>query len=166
MTQTARPISDTSIGGWLGDGDETTNLWDRVDDETTTQYIKAEDGVNDTIEFDIDDLTDPVGNTLHVITFEMQGTGSGGPEWCNVQLFEGATERAASGNQQNRASWGTKTYTLTTGEADAITDYTNLSLKVVSSSLGATEDMWVSYAKFEVPDAPAGGSPWYNYAQE
>jgi hypothetical protein len=150
----------------VGDGGETTNLWDRLNDETDTQYIKDENGNNTTAEFDIGNLTDPVGNTLHVITFRMYGTGTGGPERCNVQLFEGVTMRADTGNQTSPDAWATKTYTLTTGEADAITDYTNLSLKVISSNLGGTEDMWVSWVKFEVPDAPAGGNPYYAYAQQ
>ncbi len=167
MTQTARPISDTDRGLWVGDGDETTNLWDRLNDETDTEYIKDEAN-NTTGEFAIGGLVDPVGNTLHVLTVRMQGNGSGGPERVMIQLFEGATQRATSLNFTSRAGWTTQTYTLTAGEADSITDYTagNLSIKLISSNLAGGETMWASWAKFEVPDAPAGGSPWYNYAQE
>jgi hypothetical protein len=82
----------------------------------------------------------------------MQGTGSGGPERCEVQLFEGATQRATTGNQTSRGAWDTKTYTLTAGEADAIGNYGDLRFKIISSNLGGTEDMWVSWAEFEVPD--------------
>jgi hypothetical protein len=87
----------------------------------------------------------------------MQGTGSGAPERCEVQLFDGATQIASSGNQSNRGSWGLKTYTLTTIQADNIGDYTDLRLKIISSNLAGSEDMWVTQAEFEVPDAPVGG---------
>jgi hypothetical protein len=153
MAQIARPTSDVSIGAWTGDGGETTNLWDFLNDNSDAEYIKS--GANNTTaEFAIDSLEDPVSSGGHIIRFRMQGSGSGSPERCKVQLFEGAVEIADSGNQTSRGAWATKTYTLSTAQANSIGDYTDLRLKVTSSNLGGTEDMWVAWCELEVPDVP------------
>jgi len=85
----------------------------------------------------------------------MKGEGSGGPERCNVQLFEGATQRADTGNQTSRGAFADKSYTLTAGEADAITAYTDLRFKIISSNQAGGESVQVSWAELEVPNAPA-----------
>jgi hypothetical protein len=154
MAQIARPASDVSIGNWVGDGGETSNLWDFLNDNSDAEYIKDE-GNNTTAEFTIDSLSDPTSSTGHIIRFRMQGNGSGGPERCQVDLYEGATLRASSGTQTSRGAWATKSYTLSAAEADAISDYTNLRLKVISSNMGGAETMWVAWAELEVPDAGA-----------
>ena len=162
MVQIARPDSDISTGGWEPQGSTAeTTLWESLDEVTANDgvdYIEALDGENITCEVGLDSsISDPGGNTSYFLRCKMQGTGSGGPERVQIALFEGATQRAISGNFSNRASWADKFYELTTGEADAITAFTDLRLKIISSSLGATEDMWVTQAFFEVPNVPPGG---------
>lgn len=151
MVQIAKPDSDVSAGLWEPIGGETT-LFEAVNGATDSDYIEALDGENTTCELGLGSLTDPAVSTGHILRVRLQGTGSGGPERLMIQLFEGATQRAASPNLTSRGAWDTQTYTLTAGEADSITDYTNLSIKLVSSNLGATEDMWARSAEFEVPD--------------
>ncbi len=166
MAQFGRPISDVSIGVWTDDVGGTTNLWAVLDDNTTTEYIEDLNGGNGTYECNITSLTDPLVSTGHIIRFEMQGTGSGGPERCEIQLWQGTTSQiATTGNQTSRGAWGIKAYTLTAGEADTISDYTDLNLRIISSNLGATEDMWVAWAELEIPDAvsyPGGIFKRYN----
>jgi len=162
MVQIARPDSDVSTGGWEPQGSTAeTTLWESLDEVTANDgvdYIEALNGENITCEIGLDNsITDPGGNTGYFLRLRCQGTGSGGPERCSVALFEGATQRAASGSFTSRGAWGDKFYELTTGEADAITAFTDLRLKITSSNLSATEDMWVTQAFFEVPDVPAGG---------
>ncbi len=161
MVQIARPDSDISTGGWEPQGSTAeTTLWESLDEVTANDgvdYIEALDGENITCEVGLDNsITDPGGNTGYFLRCRIQGTGSGGPERVSIALFEGATQRAISGTFSNRASWADKFYELSTAEADAITAFTDLRLKIISSSLGATEDMWVTQAFFEVPDVPAG----------
>jgi len=156
MAQFGRPISDVSIGPWTDDAGGTTNLWAVLDDNTTTEYIEDLNGGNGTYQCNITSLTDPLVSTGHVIRFEMQGFGSGGAERCEVQLWQGvATQIATTGVKANRGGWGIKSYTLSGAEADAITDYTDLNLRIISSNLGATEDMWCAWAELEIPDAAA-----------
>ena len=151
MVQIAKPDSDVSAGLWEPIGGETT-LFEAVNGATDSDYIEALNGENTTCELGLGSLTDPVSSTGHILRVRLQGTGSGGPERLTIALFEGATQRAISANLSSRAVWDTQIYTLTAGEADSITDYTNLSIKLASSNLGATEDMWARSAEFEVPD--------------
>ncbi len=160
MAQFARPDSTISAGLWEPIGGPST-LWECMDEVTAndgTDYIEALNGEDTTCEIGLSDLTDPVSNVDHTIRFKMQGTGSSGPERCEVQLFDGATQIATTGTQTSRAAWAEKTYTLIQSQADNIGDYTDLRLKIISSNLGATEDMWVTWAEFEVPDASGGPS--------
>ena len=159
MAQFARPDSDISAGLWDPVGGP-SSLFDALNESTPndgTDYIEALNGENTTCELGLTDVDDPGISTGHIIRFRMQGTGSGGPERCKVQLFDGATEIANTGNQTSRSAWGTKSYTLSIAETDAIGDYTDLRFKITSSNLGGTEDMWVTWAEFEVPDAVTGG---------
>ena len=158
MVQIARPDSDISAGLWNPVGGPST-LFDAIDESSPddNDYIEALNGENTTCEIGLTTLTDTVANTGHIIRFRMQGTGSGGPERLEVQLFDGATQRATSGNRTSRGAWSDEEYTLTAGEADAISNYADLRLKFVSSNLDVTEDMWCSFAEFEVPDVVAGG---------
>lgn len=157
--QFARPDSDISAGLWNPVGGPTSlfDAMNEVSPNDLTDYIEALNGENTTCEVGLSDVTDPLLSTGHIIRFRMQGTGGAGPERCEVQLFEGAVQKATTGVQDNRAAWGTKTYTLTGAEADAIGDYTDLRFKIISSNLGATDDMWVTWAEFEVPDLVVAG---------
>ena len=79
----------------LGDGDESTNLWDFLNDNSDSEYIKS--GTNNTTaEFHIDDVGDPLVGTGHTVRFRMQGSGSASPERCQVKLFDGASSVASS----------------------------------------------------------------------
>ena len=160
MVQIARPDQDISAGSWTAIGGPST-LFDAIDEVVAndgTDYM--EDAANNTTaEIGLTTLTDPVSSVDHIIRFKMRGEGSGGPERCNVQLFDGATLIAATGNQTSRAAWAEKTYTLTTAEADNIGNYGDLRLKIISSNLVGGETMWVTWAEFEVPDVPSAGLP-------
>ncbi len=162
MAQFARPDSDISTGGWEPQGSSAeTTLWESLDEVTSDDgvtYIEALDGENITCEVGLSDITDPVSSADHIIRFRIQGTGSGGPERCDFFLFDGTSQIASIVNSTNRGSWATFTYTLSTAEADNIGDYTDLRFKFQSTDLAATEDMWVTWAEFEVPDVPTGPS--------
>ncbi len=158
MVQIARPDSDISAGSWTPEGSTAeTTLWESLDEVTANDgvdYIQADD--NFTCEVGIDNsITDPGGNTGYFLRFRLQGNGGGAPERCSIALFEGATQRAVSGVFANRAAWADASYELTTGEADAITAFTDLRIKIIASNLVnlAGETMWVTQAFFEVPDA-------------
>lgn len=159
MAQFARPDSDISAGTWTSQGQ--ASLYGCVDEETQngdTDYILA---TSDTIcELGLTDVTDPVIGTGHILRAWLKSSGGGAPERLILHLYEGATLRASSGNLTSRDAYGEGIYTLTEAEANAITNYANLSVKVESSNLAGGETMRVTQVEFEVPDAAGGVDVW------
>lgn len=166
MVQIARPDSDISTGLWGPIGGPST-LFEAIDEVTPddNDYIEALNGENTTCELGLTTITDPTASTGHIIRFRIQGTGSGAPERCEVELYDGATLIAGTGTRASRAAWSTEVYTLSEPETNNIGDYSDLRFKIISSNLGGTEDMWCSFAEFEVPDA-AGLSQTVNQVTE
>jgi len=124
MVQIARPDADIADGLWIPIGGP-SDLFECINEVTPndlTDYIEDLNSNNTTCEVGLSDLTDPVGNVGHIVRFRMQGNGTGGPERCVVELYDGTTLIAASGNQTSRAAWGDKSFTLTDIEADNIGD--------------------------------------------
>ncbi len=155
MVQIARPDSDISQGGWSLEGSAAEGtVWESLDEVTANDgvdYIESL-AADDTCEVGLSNVTDPGGNTGYWLRLQIRGEGSGGPERCAIALFEGATQRAISGNFTSRAAWALQSYQLTTGEADSITAFTDLRIKLISDNLGGGETMWVTQAFLEVPD--------------
>lgn len=151
MTQTALPASTIS------------NNWDTLVGATAHEALQSSDGdtskistvtQGDICEVKVDSLTDPENNINHVITISAQATGSGGPERITFRLIENTTIRASSASTAiTRGSYADYTYTLSTAEADTITDHTDLRIRIEATVLGS-ETLDVSFAKFEVDDAP------------
>lgn len=152
MTQTALP-SATVSNDWTVTG---PSAWEalRVSDGDTAKIQTSVE--NDLCIVNIESLSDPKNNINHVITISAKAAGSGGPERIQLKLFEGATERAVSSNIAiTRGSYNDFTFTLSTAQADSITDYTILRISIDAVILGV-ESLDVSFAKFEVDDAPTG----------
>ncbi len=156
MAQFGRPDSDVSTGSWSQSTGST--LWETLDEVTPSDSDFIQDAAaNTTCEVGLTTLTDPVSSVLHVVRFRMRASGSGGPERVNVQLIQGTTVIGASGNQTNRSgSFAEKTFTLTSGEADSITNYADLRLRIIASNQAGGETVDVSWCEFEVPDAAVG----------
>lgn len=82
-----------------------------------------------------------------------------------IRLYESGVERAVSSVFTDIGSpVTTRAHTLTTGEADAITDYSALEAdtEVDITGGGPSRDTYASAQEFECPDAPtAGGHPFH-----
>ena len=114
MAQFGRPDVDVSDGSWVATGGP-TDIFDCLEEVTANDSEYARDsGNNTTCEVGIGTLTDPVLSTGHILHCRMRASGSGGPERVQIALFEGATQRAISGNITSRAAWGDGAYQLTT----------------------------------------------------
>jgi len=154
MVQTALP-SATVSNDWTVTG-ASAHVAMQVKDEDTGKITSTTQG--DACRVNVDSLTDPEGNTGHICHINAQATGSGAPERIELKLFEGSTERAASGNIAiTRSSYNDFSFTLSAAEADAITAYTDLRLDIVAAVLGS-ETLDVSYVAFEVPEPPVAAS--------
>ena len=162
MAQFARPDSDVTKGNWDDpNGNDNDILYDDIDEETPndSDYIESPDNPSSEMcEVGLSNVTDPESSSNHTIRVRYQAPESGGGQPASIdftiKLMEGATERASWTEQPDPPStWNTASYTLTTGEADSISDYTNLRLQFIANQTGGARvsRIEISWAEFEVP---------------
>lgn len=165
MTQYARPASDITVGNWTDEGtvDNDGNLWTSMDEVTSDDddsYIMATNQSADICEVKLGAGTDPVSSVGHVLHVLFRSIGGGGPEKVDMLLLDGAVTILELPNQSNRsASYTDVNYTLTGAEADAIGDYTDLRIRLNADTVGSGEEIRVTQAYMQFPDAPAAGPP-------
>lgn len=149
MTQYARPDSDISTGSWTS-----TPLYQSIDEETASDadYIQSTTN-SDTCEIGLSTVTDPSSSSNHIIKYRARKAGQGG---LTVYLFDGTTQ-IASHTPTLTTVFADYSYTLTSGEADNISDYSDLRLKF-TCSVGLFGGSGVSWADFEIPDAGASSA--------
>jgi len=135
--QLLKPVSDISnTGAWedVSFGNADTQLWNELDeitpdDNASAVLSKASPASGDTFEVKLQTTGEPVTDFNHKIRFRARGTGGG--EQIKAQLFQGAVLIAESPFETLTTSYQTFVYVLSTGEAGAITDYTDLRIRVV-----------------------------------
>lgn len=136
-TQVCEPTSDISnVGAWEDTtfGNSDTNLFDELDEgaftpDDDTSAVRSPESPQpaDTFEVKLDPFCmDPLSSIDHKIKIRVRG----GTD-VKIQLFEGATLRAESGVFSPTNSYQTFEYTLSNVEADSITDYSDLRIRVV-----------------------------------
>ncbi len=164
MTQTARPASDITTGNWtdegssFNDGSLYTSIQETSKDDDVSYVLGDGDLTPATFEVKLDSVTDPEGNSDHRVRLWGKGVGSGGGEKVDVFLYEATTARATVANNwtPGRSAYAELNYLLSSAEADAIGDYTDLRIRVVEDTIGAGEEFRITQAYFECPDAPLG----------
>lgn len=150
MPQFARPDEDITISNWTGDPDN-TDRYKNVDEEVSSQVdeINWTIGGNELI-LGFSDLIDPLSSSDHVFRLTVENQ-------MVYQLRQGSTV-IASGSQGNQG-YNLRTITLTSDEADSITDYTDLNARIQGGGIFGARVAWI---EFEVPDLPAGGGVTIN----
>ena len=127
--QSLRPIADLA-GNWHGEDARTTNLYTSLDDEPfeDATYIESPDNPtsSDFVEFDLPTAADPLSSEDHVVRYRYGGDGSA---TLIVELRQGTTV-IASWEHIDPSSPALAEQTLTEAEADAITDYSDLRIRV------------------------------------
>lgn len=162
MTQYARPSSDVAAGSWTDEGpvDNDGNLYTSMDEVTSDgdqSYIQGSNGAG-TAEVALSSVDDPEASDGHVWHLLFRSIGSGAGEKMDFELVQGSTVIASSINQSNRsATYADINVTLTAGEADSITNYSDLRIRIIEDTIGAGEYVRVTQCYLEVPDAPVGG---------
>ncbi len=162
MVQVVRPTSDVTnewSSGGFGEIDETPFS----DSDFAYSIDKPTD---DVLEVHLGDPTDPAVNTGHIFRYRwatVDGgvlSGDGTSVTQAYVLVQGTTLiTGATANQHttNSATFSAVSVTLTGTEADAITDYTDLRLRITASGGGGSptdrRGAACSFAEFEVPDA-------------
>jgi len=161
MAQNATLDGTSDAGGWTGSGGGAIHL----DADTTTagsDYIQAEVGfeaspVGPAI-FTLSNVDDPESASDHKIKYTALAAAGGmmGTPGLVIALYEGTTQRhTTTNNSVNTSSATAYTITLSDGEADSITDYDNLLLRVTNGGSEMGDNIKIYNMYLEVPDAAA-----------
>ena len=159
MTQYARPNSDGLFQYWSGsytDIDEVTY--------SDADYITGDEDENGTSQVGLSNVTDPNSSVGHTVKFRAWQEDQADQRTLKVELLQGST--VISTYTAFNLVKGTPTaysWTLSSGEADNITDYTDLVLRFTSAGdvtppPATRAFVYVSWAVLEVPDA---GTTYY-----
>ena len=163
MTQYARPDADVADGQFVNESGNNTNLYAGIDESSAgdSDFVTSTDEsafATDTMTVGLSNVTDPSSAANHIVRYRAKGYdgGMGGSvEDITVALLETSTSRA-SATITPATSFTDYSFTLSTGEANSITNYNNLRLKFTRlGDNGGSEQMWISQAYFECPDASA-----------
>jgi|GEM_PF-6756074 len=157
-SQFGRPGGDISVGSWSPFPASPTTLWDKIDeqfDNRDTDYIFS-DTKGDECEFSLPGLTDPETGLNHFLACIAKcPAGAGKGESLYIALVENGTVRAQSPTHPvGRVFWEYIRYDLTEAEANSITNYANLRLRIHIVEVGGGEPIRVTQAEFKCPPAP------------
>lgn len=146
MAQFARPDSDVNVGNWQDESGGTTSIFQSIDEATRsdTDYVTSETApANSVYVCGLSNVTDPESSSSHTVTYAYQKDPSGGSQVdLTVELRQGYVDEVTQGTLI--ASWShanvangfvEQTQTLSTAEADSITDYSDLSLRFVANQV-------------------------------
>jgi len=176
MAQYALPDSDVSELNWVqGAGDGDGDHFDELDegfgagrgsgagpDDATTYWNNNVANNTDPIRSTLSNVSDPSSSTGHILRSRGRKNAAAGKQYDHTQtLFQSSTTIAASTLVNITEVFTTITYTLTSGEADSITDYTLLEVSYFSTPVGggSARVPHCSAQEFECPDAAAAGDP-------
>jgi hypothetical protein len=138
MSQYARPDSDVVVSNWT-----TAPLWSKIDEVTADDADYIQTATTSTCELGLSNVSDPSSGANHLIKVRAQRTGAGAT--CTAYLFQGTTQICSFAVTVD-AAWALTQYTLTAGEADSITDYSNLRFKFTGIRAR------IGWAELGVPD--------------
>lgn len=152
MTQFARPASDITTANWT-----TTPLFSKLNDQSDATVVRPNNGITTACEVKLGAVTDPAVSTGHIVKVHAKATGSSAGEQQTVDLYQGGTAIATAiiTGTVSRTAQTEYTGTLSGVQADAITDYTDLRIRLRMSTGAATEFIEYGEAWLEVPDPPA-----------
>jgi hypothetical protein len=161
VVQTAVPTSDITTDSWT-----TAPLFSKVNDTSDATLITSPAATTQ-CEVALGSLTDPVSSTGHTVFVRAKATGSGAAEKLTFYLYEGATLRATSAAESvSRSAVTGYSYALTGTQADSLSAYTDLRVRLARTTGGAGETVSVYDVWLEVPDAivPVTGSGGVTFA--
>lgn len=165
MAQFSRPSSDVTVSSFVANGGG--SLYLAIDESTAsdTDYIYGPNNTADTCEVGMSAITDPNINTGHVVRFRYAKVNAGTLDTAGnavsvtVDLYQGSTLIATSG-ALTATGWADASFTLTSGEAATITNYSDLRVRITQSASGGSpanrRGGAVSWVELEVPDVVIG----------
>ena len=163
--QYARPSSDTDVpAGWNG-------LFEDINEVVpdNSDFGWSDDGLSDTYETKLSSVTDPISSIAHIVSVNFSksdggvaGSTSGSESTVTISLYQGITLIQLLASSITLGVWTRGDYTLSGGNTDNITDYSDLRVRFVFSGGGGSptnkRGIAISWVQLEVPDAPAPSS--------
>lgn len=146
MAQFARPASTITIDTWTDEVGGTTNIHTHIDEAVAdnNDYIRsAQAPTTDPYVCKLSSVTDPLASGGHVVRYYYGKDVSGGAQIdIVVQLRQGYTNEGSPGtliasatHTDVAAGFTLGSFTLSSGEADSITDYTDLYIRVTANQV-------------------------------
>ena len=137
----ALPDSDISnVGNWSDFrlGNQDTELWDELNEEPpdndgTAVVSIGNPTTGDTFEVSLEDCPDPLKSDGHIVRFTAKGSSSNVK--VRAELRQGVTLIATTPQFIMSTSYQTFVYNLSGGEADSITDYTDLRVRIIPETV-------------------------------
>ncbi len=144
MPQFARPSVDVTIDNWQTQAGGTTNLFQTIDESSAddADYVRSQlTPTTDVYVVKLSSVVDPLSSTGHILRYRYGKDASSGDQIdIVVQLRQGYTNEGsqgtliASATHTNAAVFPTAgSITLSGAEADSITDYSNLYVRVTAN---------------------------------
>lgn len=136
MPQVLTPISIESAGGWTDEVGSTANLHLKIDESSPDDGDYIQSGINplnDAIRIKLSSGSDPNVSSGYSVSYRLDNEGSGATS-VSVVLYEGTTSRAVWSHELAPDSFQTFTQTLTSSQANAIVDHTNLYLEIIAQN--------------------------------
>lgn len=161
MVQFARPISDLdNTGVWT-----TTPLWSDIDEggggDGTVVVSDTTPVVTEPFTVDLSTIIDPTLPTGHILRIRWaKNSGGAGNQTIRIELRQGYVSEASQGTliatddySINSTTLRTDATTLSAGEANSITDYTDLQIRVMGVS--SNRALKVDFVELETPSLVA-----------
>jgi hypothetical protein len=157
-----RPSSLIAAGTdlWKDEVGGSTNIYNSIDEVSSSDadYIVSQTnpGGSDII-FGLNQVTDPQSSSGHVIRFRYSKDASAGKQIdMTLQIGDSTTADCLSPGPtftDVSSTWTEYSYTLSASEADCITDYSTLQVKVSATGVGGGQARAgrTSWLEFEVP---------------
>tara|TARA_Y100000593_G_C4175180_1_gene269077 strand:- start:156 stop:698 length:543 start_codon:yes stop_codon:yes gene_type:complete len=173
MAQNATLDGTSDRGGWTDESSGTSNIHTHADGTSAgTDYIQGVVGfdmqsVGPAI-FTLSDVTDPEESSDHKIIYTANATAGGwmGTPGLTIALFEGSFEGSSQIHSTTNTSVSTGTPTeytinLSSSEANSISDYDDLILRVTNEGNDAGDVIRIYNMYFQCGDAPSSdtGNP-------
>lgn len=164
MAQFARPIGDLdNTGSWTPDVEAT--LWEELNDGASPDGNNVVSDttpvVTEPFTVDLGTITDPVSSTGHILRIRWaKNSGGGGSKTIRIELREGYVNESTLGSLRATDDYSINSTTLTTdatalsgAEADSISDYSDLQIRVMG--VASNRALKVDFVELETPDAGA-----------
>ena len=161
--QFARPDSDVSKGGWTdtAGGDNDGILYDEINESTRSDLNYARSSLlipavnpTDIWTAGLSNVTDPEASSNHIVSYVYRKDSAGGVTIdITTRLMQGVTQIASWAHSNIGSSFTLAQQTLTTAEADSITNYSDLRLEFNATETSGIvpKSADISWAEFQIP---------------